>query len=222
MTKTHHMCAYRMRNFLQRLIIKMKENPEDWKKIVDDAVKCALRLWGIKRLINATWNELALSCFWLVMLQNKITKYKLTYLVDLAKDVLGKRVRSSRIIKITTFLRRLLNMYDTKKEAKQLIEMMIMKLDKKLCASREYINELKTVAVAIVDMVGGKISMSPRMLAACSLYLADKKVCKKLGIKPMLTAKSLAEITGLSLYSILKKTTLIFDYIKDIDSDAHE
>lgn len=228
MTKTHYMCAHRMRNFLRQLIIRMKENPEDWKKIIDNAIKCALKLWGIKKLLDVTWNELVLACFWITMLQNKIMKYKLTYLIDLARDVLGKRIRSGRIMKITTFLRRTLEMYDVKSEAKELIEMIVKHLNQKNVlmsrgASKEYVDMLREIATEIVDKIAKKVSMSPRMLAACALWIADKKVSKRLKLGPFLTARDISDVTGLSIYSILRKTTLLmFDYIKNIDSDAHE
>jgi len=220
------MLTSRMRSFLKEMLIKLKENPneEEWKRVIEDSIKCAIKLWGIKKLLDATWNELALSCFWLVMLKRGITKYKLTYLIDTAKDILRKRIRSSRVMRATTLLRRLLNMYDIRKEAVEFARMIIknLNLDKLSGVSSEYVNKLRTTTVKIINEVAGKVSMSPRMLAACAVYIADKKISKKLGLKPIITAKLLSNITGLSLFSILRKSTIVFDYIKNIDSDAHE
>jgi len=208
---------FRVQSFLRELLTSLNENPVGWAPIVKESTKYAMHIMSLRKKINATINEIALASFWHVTQSMGINKFNLLRLVKFSRKVLRKRILYRRMLKILSHIRILEEKYSPHNELIRIVITVLPKIatDKKVktmierknLVSHNYIEELKSTALEIINSLNSAAlsGKSRKVLAALSLYVADKVIAKRKKNRPIISAKLLEQYIGISQFTILRR-----------------
>ena len=207
---------YRIKSFIESIMsISGIELP---KNIEEEVINTAIALLRYKKEVNATVNEIALAAFWVVIKDRGVSNIGLIKLIDIAKSNLRKKISRKNILRVLARIRQRMNNYNPRAEILKQGTFVIKKLikndkvQKKLDSLKDeayrekYFLLIRKEFLNIVFSIPlHEFSGKSRVAAATILiYLSDKLVAQKLGIKPILAAKLLEEITGTCQFTILR------------------
>ena len=214
LTRLH---VFRIAQFLRDLLKALNEDTQNWEKIIDRAIYHALNLRPIKKKFKLTLYELGLVSFWISLIEAGISKFSLPRLILIARKNLRKRIMCKRILNVLSFLRHIKYSYNVEGEVMYYVKSALREI-----FNHPYIKNklnqpelIERYRVEILDEIDKIISelyetmnlsgFSRRVIAACCLYIADKIVCNKLDIKPLLSARIIAQVLGINQFTILRK-----------------
>ena len=226
----HKLHIFRMKYFLKELLTALNENVTAWMPIIKESTNYALQLIHLKKSLQTTINEIALAAFWHVLQSRGINRFSLLRLISVSRNVLRKRILYKRLIKILSYIRSIELNYSPHKEIVSIILTTIPRIvsdERFLHISAknqknnipEYAEKLKKIAIKIVNnldplLLSGK---SRKVIAALSIYIADKIISKKEKIKPRISAKTLEKHLDVSQFTILRRYK---DLLQKISSEV--
>ncbi|MHA1616109.1 MAG: hypothetical protein ACTSX9_02250 [Candidatus Njordarchaeales archaeon] len=208
---------FRMRTFLLDLLRELGEDVHALYTLIQETISIALRLLPLKKKYSSTLYELSLATLWLVLRERGINKYTLYRLVETAKKKMKKRILMKRLLLILSDIRYIFRELDAKDEIKKVVMKTLPKLFKHPSMMQRTVKILGEKAPAYIRLlrlsifrilnslnvqdVSGK---SRTVLSAICIYAADKVACKELNIRPLISAKMLEDLLGISQFTVLR------------------
>lgn len=215
--KVNRLHIYRLRTFLEELILALDRRFEYNKTIFNEALSLSIKLMGLKKRHKVTLNEIALASLWFVLKRNTIS-INVIKLIEISRKKLNKKVTRKNILRILSHIRSMTGDEDPKKEIlalgfagirelmkkEELIKKLSLIGDGDLKAS--YFMALRKEFIRHLNRLPNHtFSGKPRnSLAAILIYISDKKVSREMNIKPLLSAKELEEIFDICQFTILR------------------
>ncbi|MCD6492167.1 MAG: hypothetical protein ACP6IQ_04645 [Candidatus Njordarchaeia archaeon] len=208
--------VFRIRSFIIELLNALGEESNAWGSIINEAVHYAIKLIYLREKVNSTLNELALVAFWFTTKIRGINKFNIIKLIRISRERLKRRILYSRILKLMSLVRLLNQEIDPRIEIRKLAINAIPKILKNPAISnkllrgysdRSYPTLLQRKIVNLTKMLKESwLSGNSRIVfAAILIYLADRWIAKENERKPILSAKILERIFGISQFTILRK-----------------
>ncbi len=222
--KVTRLHVHRIRAFIREILEAMDHKFDLQNSTAEEIVSLTLSLLKMKTLLKVTLNELTIASIWLVTQKRGMSNINITKLVDLSKKKLKKKVMYKNILRILSRLRQYNNSFNPKLEIVKIVSTSLSKLMKneviksklkkidKGEIKNEYFWLLKKEVINLLSNnsdfdFSGKSRVT---LAAILIYVADKVISRKHGIKSIISAKALEGVTGVCQFTILRNYKKFF------------
>jgi len=225
--KVNRLHIYRIKTFLEELLLSLDKGIIYNKNIMEEALRLSLRLMGIKKQYKVTLNEITLASLWMTLRNNNIS-INIIKLIKISREKLNKKITRKNIIKILSYIRS----WNKQEDPRHEIITIGLNGIKELMKENSVLNKLPSVKddelkseyfwalrsefyKLALGLPPSLFSGKPRSsVAAILVYIADKKVSRKMSIKPLLPAKKLESIFDVCQFTILRNYK---QFLFDID-----
>lgn len=216
---------HRVREFLTNVLTQLEEDFHSYESILNDAVETARSLFALRE--NATVAETGLVAFWLTLQGKGLQALNIKDLISTAKEKLGRNVSAGRILCLVSKVNSHHGGFKSLQKLKSILSELYLKLlrgkiRKKLSKNVENPPEYtilmeKKIQEAIQALKNNKIAImgqSQKVVGAVIFYILDKVVSNKLNVTSVFSAKEIADLLGVSQYTILREYKRFIDLLE--------
>lgn len=216
---------HRVTKFLTNVLTQLDEDFHSYESILNDAVETTRSLFSLRE--DATVAETGLVAFWLTLQRKGLQAFNIRDLISTAKEKLGRNVSAGRILCLISKVRSQSGGFQSLEQLKDILSNLYLnllrgkireKLSKKVEAPPKYTVLLeKKIQEAINKLQKNKIAImgqSQKVVGAVIFYILDKVVSNKLNVTPVFSAKEIADLLGVSQYTILREYKQFIDLLE--------